>query len=342
MRNKNIQSKNNWGYGKNDFTHNLGMATAEHIKALIKSHFENENERFVTLSLQIAAHEAKLGHTNLADDIRKLIDKSKSIVPKLKPFNQDLQGLVLESEPFDRVSDLIVSNHLKERIARILNEYHQKEKLKKHGLNNRRKILLAGPPGTGKTMTASIIARELHLPLYTILMDKMVTKFMGETSAKLRLVFDTIQDRRGIYLFDEFDAIGGERGKDNDVGEMRRVLNSFLQFIERDSSESIIIAATNNLNLLDQALFRRFDDVLHYHLPSKEEALLLLENRLGNFKGNYKLDLLLKSIGNLSHAEISQACFDAIKETILKDKNLVEKELLLKMINDRLTAYQKQ
>ena len=289
----------------------------------------------------MAAHEAKMGHTNLADDIRKLIDKSKNNVRKLRPFNQELQGLILEVEPQERLSDLIVSGTLKERIQRILKEYRQKEKLKRHGLENRRKVLLTGPPGTGKTMTASIIANELGLPLYVILMDKMVTKFMGETSAKLRQVFDTIAERRGIYLFDEFDAIGTERAKENDVGEMRRVLNSFLQFIERDDSQSIIIAATNNLKLLDQALFRRFDDVLHYHLPTKEEVVKLLENRLAGFKGNFKLEYFVNLTNNLSHAEISQACLDAIKEIILNDKSKVDKSLLSRMINNRVIAYEK-
>lgn len=319
---------------------NSRMATAQHIKTLIKFHFEDEGERFTTLALQMAAHEAKLGHTNLADEIRKLVDKSKTKVRTLKPFNQDLQGLVLEIQPNEKLVDLIVSDALKERLKRILNEYKQKEKLKKYGLENRRKVLLTGPPGTGKTMTASIVSKELHLPLYVILMDKMVTKFMGETSAKLRMVFDIITDRRGVYLFDEFDAIGGERGKENDVGEMRRVLNSFLQFIERDESESIIVAATNNLKLLDQALFRRFDDVIHYHLPTTPEIKLLLENRLAGFKGNFKLDGIAETAKNLSHAEISQACLDAIKEAILNDKKRVDKGLLTKMINDRISAYE--
>ena len=325
----------------NQTVKNTEMATAQHIKALIKSHFDNEQERFITLALQMAAHEAKKGHTNLADDIRKLVDKSKTNVRKLKPFNRELEGLVLEIEPQERLVDLIVSGSLKERIQRILIEYKQKEKLKRHGLGNRRKVLLTGPPGTGKTMTASIIAKELGLPLYIILMDKMVTKFMGETSAKLRQVFDTIAERRGIYLFDEFDAIGTERTMENDVGEMRRVLNSFLQFIERDDSESIIIAATNNLRLLDQALFRRFDDVLHYNLPTKEETVKLLENRLAGFKGDLKLENFLNLTNNLSHAELSQACLDAIKETILNDKSRVNESLLSKMINDRVIAYEK-
>jgi len=316
------------------------VATAQHIKAIIKSHYEDEGDRFTTLVLQMAAHEAKLGHTNLADEIRKLVDRSKTKVRKLKPFNQDLDGLVLEIEKQDKLTDLITSKPLKERINRILQEFKQRDKLQKHGLENRRKVLLTGPPGTGKTMTASIIAKELHLPLYVILMDKMVTKFMGETSSKLRMVFDTINHRRGVYLFDEFDAIGGERGKENDVGEMRRVLNSFLQFIERDESDSIIVAATNNLKLLDQALFRRFDDVLQYHLPTKEEIIQLFDNRLTGFKGNFDLDDVIIYASGLSHAEISQACLDAIKESILNDKKKVTKSLLTKVIQDRGSAYE--
>ena len=317
------------------------MATANQLKSLIKAHFENDENRFTTISLQIAAHESKIGHITLGDDIRKIIDKSKQKSPKFISFNKDLEGLLLEDIPVNRLSDLIVSDSILERIERILNEYIQVDKLRRHNLQNRRKILLSGPPGTGKTMTASILANELHLPLYTILMDKMVTKFMGETSAKLRQVFDIIQERQGVYLFDEFDAIGTNRGKDNDVGEMRRVLNSFLQFIERDNSNSLIIAATNNLELLDHALFRRFDDVLHYQLPSDTEKILLLENRLGQYKGNFDLKAIVGNLKNLSHAEITQACLDSIKESILTDKKKVDKSLIVKMIYDRTSAYKK-
>ena len=317
------------------------MATATQLKSLLKAHYESDEIRFTTIALQIAAHESKIGHLSLADDIRKIIDKSKQYTPKLKSFGKDFEGLLLEDIPVKNLSDLIVSDVILERIQRIINEYIQVDKLRRHNLQNRRKILLSGPPGTGKTMTASILANELNLPLYTILMDKMVTKFMGETSAKLRQVFDIIQERQGVYLFDEFDAIGTNRGKDNDVGEMRRVLNAFLQFIERDNSNSLIIAATNNLGLLDQALFRRFDDVLHYQLPSDTEKILLLENRLGNYKGNFDLKSIVDTLKGLSHAEISQACLDSIKESILTDKKKVDKFLITKMIEDRTAAYKK-
>ncbi|WP_195593804.1 AAA family ATPase [Bacteroides fragilis] len=314
------------------------MATANQLKTLIKSHFEDNTERFNTVALQIAAHEAKLGHTNLANDIKKLIDNAKFSKPKLRPINPDLQGLVLEIFPNERLNDLIVSDLIKGRINRIINEFIQKDKLFRHNLENRRKILFSGPPGTGKTMTASIIANELHLPIYVILMEKVVTKYMGETSAKLRQIFDLIEDIPGVYLFDEFDAIGSQRGKENDVGEMRRVLNSFLQFIERDHSESLIIAATNNLELLDQALFRRFDDVIHYHLPNDDEKILLLKSRIGTNMNKNELVKILPQLESLSHAEINQACLDAIKESVLDDKK-IDINLIEKTIRERKMAY---
>ncbi len=308
------------------------------MKTLIKSHFDSDSERFSTIALQIAAHEARQGHGGIAHEIRILIDNIRN-KPVRITFHRELEDLVLVTEPQHRLNELVTSDSIKTRIRRVLTEYHQQHKLKKYGLPHRRKILLAGPPGTGKTMTASIIAKQLDLPFYTILMDKLVTKYMGETSAKLRQIFDLIQRQEGVYLFDEFDAIGGERGRDNDVGEMRRVLNAFLQFIEKDRSDSLIIAATNNLTLLDQALFRRFDDVLHYELPNLKEAIVLINNRLGAFKGRFSTEKVAVQTADLSHSEIAQACDDAIKETILADREKVTKDIILAMFKDRHDAY---
>ena len=314
------------------------MATANQLKMLVKSHFEENNEKFNTIALQIAAHEARLGHTNLANDIRKIIESSKNNKPRLKNIDSNLQGLFLEIYTQERLSDLVVSPQIKERIERIIHEFTYKDKLFKHNLENRRKILFSGNPGTGKTMTASIIANELRLPIYVVLMDKIVTKYMGETSAKLRQIFDFIKDVPAVYLFDEFDAIGGQRGKDNEVGEMRRVLNSFLQFLERDHSDSLIIAATNNLELLDQALFRRFDDVIRYQLPTDNEKLQLLKNRLNGNLSNKEIKDLLPELTSLSHAEINQACLDVIKTSVIYDLP-IEFDLVVKTIRERKSAY---
>lgn len=317
------------------------MATAEQLKSLIKSHFSNDPERFDTIALQLAAHEAKKGNTGLAHSIRELIElERKNSGPKILRFPQDLKGLILPEKSEVSYSSLVIRKELKERISLVLQEYRQQSKLKSYGLSHRRKVLLIGPPGTGKTMTAKVLAYELHLPLYIIQVDKLVTKFMGETSAKLRQIFELIEKEHGVYLFDEFDAIGGERSLDNDVGEMRRVLNSFLQFIELDPSDSLIIAATNTPKLLDKALFRRFDDVLYYEKPNKDEIKKLILNTLGSFKPA-KIDwesILNKSI-SLSHAEIVLACIDAMKKSILANKKKTTTKVIIKMLEQRLNAH---
>jgi SpoVK/Ycf46/Vps4 family AAA+-type ATPase len=314
------------------------MATADQIKSLIRAHFDRDDEKFKTTVLQIAAYEAKHGHTNLARELKTLLEKAKSTKAKVVQINNQNQMLLM-SNPDDRLSDLVVSEEVYNRIIRILNEFTKRDKLKKYGLANRRKLLLEGNPGTGKTLTASVIASELHLPLFVVQMDKLVTKFMGETSVKLRQIFDSIESMTGVYLFDEFDAIGADRSIDNEVGEMRRILNSFLQFIEQDSSESIIIAATNNQKMLDHALFRRFDDVLHYSMPSSDDVRKLFEKRLGGFSPNFiASEQLVNKALILSHAEIARVCDDAIKHAVLNDINLTQKDLM-NLINERLAVY---
>ncbi|MBU1345059.1 MAG: AAA family ATPase [Proteobacteria bacterium] len=317
------------------------MATAEQIKALIKSHFNDDKERFYTISLQLAAHESKQGHNSIAKAIRDIVDKGRQQTKsKIIPFPGDLQGLVLTEEPETPKSSLVMPAALEKRIDRIIHEYRQKNKLKSHGLKHRRKILLAGPPGTGKTMTARVLSQALGLKLHTIQVDRLVTKFMGETSAKLRQIFDLIKQVHGIYLFDEFDAIGAERTMDNDVGEMRRVLNAFLQFIEQDHSDSLIIAATNNPKLLDHALFRRFEDVLNYNLPDERERRSLIENIMGTFlNARFAWNNVIKLSRGLSHSEIDYACRDAIKVMILSGKTTGNASLLIQALKERQNSY---
>lgn len=314
------------------------MATAEQMKSLVKAYADCNDEKFKTVVLQIAAHEARLGHDNLARELKKQIDRVGSKRTNIVQLTSTNPMLSL-SMPSHDLSELIVSEDITDKIQRILNEYRNRNKLISYGLTNRRKILIEGNPGTGKTLTASIIASELSLPLYTVQMDKLVTKFMGETSAKLRQVFDSIESNVGVYLFDEFDAIGADRSLDNEVGEMRRILNSFLQFIEQDGSESIIIAATNNQRLLDQALFRRFDDVLHYMLPTHMEIKRLLEYKIKSYDENFTIPKdVIKAADGLSHAEIARVCDDAIKNSILNDESITDK-IIISLLNERHNVY---
>lgn len=318
------------------------MATAEQIKTLIRSHFSEESERFFTASLQVAAHEAGQGHSALAREIRDLVDRARQdqTRPTILHLPPDLQGLVRTEQPEVKLNSLVLPAELTDRLQRVLHEYRQQDKLKQHGLSHRRKLLLTGPAGTGKTLTAKVLAYELRLPLYTVQVDRLVTKFMGETSAKLRQIFDVIAREKGVYLFDEFDAIGGGRSLDNDVGEMRRVLSALLQFIEQDTSDSLIVAATNCPELLDRALFRRFDDVLQYSLPTEDARKRLIGNTLGTFlKKSFGWKLALAESEGLSSADIDLACRDALKNAVLADRNTVDAKDVAESLSHRRQAH---
>lgn len=295
----------------------------------------------------MAAHEAKLGHGKLAEELRDMIDAGKTrlgqdasgklvaIGTATKPRGE-LANLLNVAYPANRLVDMVLDDRASSQLQRIIKEQRMLARIKEYGLSPRRKLLLVGPPGTGKTMTASVLAGELGIPLFSVRLDSLITKFMGETAAKLRQVFDAIADLRGVYFFDEFDAIGSQRGSTNDVGEIRRVLNSFLQMIEHDQSNSLIIAATNHPEALDHALFRRFDDVVEYHLPTTSQALDLIRVRLGSFAPKpFKKDGLAEQAEGLSYAEICRAVDDSIKEAIMHDQAKVQRATLGHALEER-------
>lgn len=318
------------------------MATTAQIKAIINASIDDDNEKLKTIVLQIAAHEARNGHTSTARDFKELANKIGNNNQTIFKIN-DVNPMVLCSIPEERLSDLVVSDELDNKLKRILGEYYNRRKLASFGLKNRRKLLFEGSPGTGKTMTASVIASEISLPLYTVQVDKLVTKFMGETSVRLKEIFDSMVVRTGVYFFDEFDAIGADRSLDNEVGEMRRILNAFLQFIEQDDSESIIIAATNNLRILDKALFRRFDDVLHYSLPEREAIIRLITKKLDSFdvEKNILSEDVISACEGLSQSEIARSCDDAIKFSIL-DNSSVTRKRLVSLLEERHSIYKRK
>ncbi|MBL8912025.1 MAG: ATP-binding protein [Archangium sp.] len=325
------------------------MATAEQLRALLRSYAEGDEPRFLSIAMQIAALEAKQGHNKLAQELRAVIDEVRTRgkvaprtprqpVPLVQPKGE-LSGLLSVTYPHTRLQEMVLEEAVRERLLRVLREQRQQHKLREHGLRPRNRILLVGPPGSGKTMTASALAGEMTLPLFSIQLDGLLTKFMGETAAKLRLVFDAIRTTRGVYFFDEFDSIGGHRAATNDVGEIRRVLNSFLQFLENDDSDSLIVAATNNPQLLDAALFRRFDDVIEYRNPTLELAGQLVSERLGPFRST-KLDVraIVNAFTDLSYADLARACDDAVKEAILRDATEVDESAMVSALEERRSA----
>jgi SpoVK/Ycf46/Vps4 family AAA+-type ATPase len=320
------------------------MATAQQIVALVRSFTRGDRDRFLRIAEQLADSAAGRGQEKIAAEIRALLReaeasagpaaKTRDPIPMLRPRGE-LVGVMSVATPDVRLADMVLDDHLLGRLRKIIKEQRERAKLGARGLEPRRKFLLVGPPGTGKTMSTAAIASELGLPLFTVLLDGLITKYMGETAAKLRLVFDAMSERRAVYLFDEVDALATSRAAENDVGEARRILNSFLQFLDEDRSTSLVFAATNHPELLDRAIFRRFNASLHFALPQPALVRPLVESVLSQFDLQ-NIDWAAVSAGaaNLSQAEIVRAADDTARDAVLDRDNVVDTDLLIASLAD--------
>jgi SpoVK/Ycf46/Vps4 family AAA+-type ATPase len=301
------------------------MASAQQLIGLIKSHAEGDEARFFDLAMQLAAAEDQKGHKRLAEQLRVWAEAGTTpqATPKSQPVvlaapKGDLAELIAASYPATRLNELVLPEDTRSELAQIVVETRQRARLEERGLHPRRRMLLTGPPGTGKTMTAAALAGELKFPLFAVLLHGLITKYFGETASKLRAVFDAIRTTRGVYLFDEIDALAGDRTRAGDIGEARRVLNSFLQFLEEDPGPSLIVATTNLPGLLDSAILRRFDLVLRYNLPGPDAIADTVRRRLRGFS-THKVDWnhIATQGSGFSPADLIRATEDAARRIVL-------------------------
>lgn len=320
------------------------MSTSKQILALLRSRTEGDDEAFFSIVLQAAASEARQGHREIAEEMRAEVDKARastsrgqSVPIQFASPRGNLEGLLELRQPRFNLKNVVLKDDLIGRMSDVLRQQRKRDWLREHGKVPTRKLLFVGPPGSGKTMSAEALAGELHLPLFVIRLDSLITRYMGETASKLRTIFDETLRRRAVYLFDEFDAMGGHRTATNDVAEMRRVLNSFLLFMEEPSAtDSVVICSTNHPRLLDRALLRRYDQVLEFDTPTAAQIRKLVAGNLGSMKilkANWKA--ILKEAHGLSQSEIVRASDDAVKTAILDERSHLTTEDLLKRLNER-------
>jgi len=307
------------------------MASAQQLIGLVKSHAEGDGSRFFDLAMQLAAAEEQKGHKRLAEQLRQWAEagqeppRAQTTAPTpLAAPRGDLAGLLSAAYPVVRLADVILPKPIEEEVAQLVAETRMAEQLEEKGLRPRRRVLLAGPPGTGKTLTAAALAGEMHFPLFTVQLHGLITKFMGETAQKLRMVFDAIRTTRGVYLFDEIDALAATRNSENDVGEARRILNSFLQFLDEDTGPSIVVATTNIAGILDRAILRRFDLVLAYEMPSAADAEKAMRRRLKGFGvAPVVWPDVTRAAAGLSTADVIAAAEDAARRAVLCQSDIV-------------------
>ncbi len=324
------------------------MAASDQIKSLIKSFGDSDDDRFFASAMQIAASEARQGHTSFSQELKTLIESARksrssihfdqSKIVNMTASKRDINELIEVFKPRVNLSNMVLDLDVRKRLTKLVSEQKKWELLRHHNLFPIRKLLLTGAPGTGKTMTAHAIAGELDIPVFIIRLDGLLSKYMGESIAKLRLIFDLMPSQRAVYLFDEFDSIGSHRNQGQDIGEIKRVLNSFLINIEKDNSNSIIIAATNLPDSLDIALFRRFDEIIKYPLPTEHEIIAALKKYTNGYSFDSRINYtnLAKLFMGLNYSDIAKACESTIKEMILSDSIKLHKDFLINALKSKL------
>lgn len=323
---------------------------------LFRSIEGDKNDDVVKVASLIIDEEKKKGHAKLAERLKSILDKNvasshdfkgelKRILPQNVSIPTDKRrnfplAIIIENDELRH--EMVLPVETEEKIRRIEKEFAAKERLAKHGLKYRQKILLYGAPGCGKSMSAERIAWDLGLPFLKVRFDVIISSFLGETASNLTRLFEGIKDYPCVLLLDEFDIVGKARTNSQDVGEMHRIVNILLTLLEDYNSKGILVATTNLENALDPALFRRFDDIVEIPKPSQEEILRLVKMTLSSIEKSSDIDwsYLVNKMGGLSAAVVVKVTNDAAKIAVISgdhklqqshlEKSLAENSLYLK------------
>ncbi|WP_293648789.1 AAA family ATPase [Thiolapillus sp.] len=314
------------------------MATAKLLRQLIKTGTEGNHEAFKRVSEQLIQEERTKNHHLLANDLERILyGRRNSTVPlhsmlsdRLPKDKERNLPLLQLKEPVRRLEDVVLSDENASLLDELLQEHHRAEILQSHGLRPADKLLFCGPPGCGKTLTAEVLASELGLPLAIVRIDSVISSFLGETAANLRQVFDFISSMPMVVLFDEFDALAKERSDEAEHGELKRVVNAFLQMIDAYEGKSILVAATNHERILDSAVWRRFDEVLVFESPNLEQLRRLLSVKLRGLRREFEIDdsRIASLFKGMSHADVERVLRRAAKDMVLAGKEFLSERHL--------------
>lgn len=318
------------------------MATAKLLRQLIKTGTEGNFEAFKRVSEQLIQEERSKNHHLLANDLERLLYGRRTStlpphslvhdrVPKDKERNLPLLQI---KEPVRRLEDVVLSDENASLLDELLQEHRRVEVLQSYGLHPVDKILFCGPPGCGKTLTAEVLASELGLPLAIVRIDSVISSLLGETAANLRQVFDFVSTVPMVVLFDEFDAMAKERSDEAEHGELKRVVNAFLQMLDAYEGKSILVAATNHERILDSAVWRRFDEVLVFESPNLEQLRRLLTVKLRGLRREFEIDdaHIITLFKGMSHADVERVLRRAAKDMVLAGKEFLSERHLVAAI----------
>ena len=315
------------------------MARSDLLVSLVKAGTSGDRRGFRTTAEAIIAEERAKQHDVLADRLTQAIQRNGASMPGLAAApDSSLRGrdFVSEVMPRRRLEELILPEAVRRGVEDLIEEQQRADILRANGLEPRNRVLLVGPPGTGKTTLAEAVAEAVAVPFFVVRYESVIGSFLGETAARLKRVFDYSRTTPCVLFFDEFDAIGKERGDVHETGEIKRVVTSLLMQIDELPSYTIVLAATNHAELLDRASWRRFQLRLSLPMPTGRAIASYIETFAKRFEKplGHSYPSLVKKLGRISYAEAEQFCLDIQRRSILsvgQEKSL--KDIVSKQIS---------
>lgn len=310
------------------------MANGKILRQLIKAGASGDSDAFRRASEAVIQDERQKQHHLLANDLEQMLygeylkpvkQSGRSALP-LPPVDKERGLPLLDIRQAQRpLEEMVLPESSQVAIEELLEEHRRADVLRSFGMKPSGKVIFHGPPGCGKTLAAEVIAFELDFPLAIVRLDALVSSFLGETAANLRKVFDFIAEYPMVVLFDEFDAIGKERSDSGEHGELRRVVNAVLQMMDAYQGKSLILAATNHEQILDSAIWRRFDETIDFPLPNRDQIKQILSLRLRGVRRQFELDEkpLLDFFSKRSGADIERIVRRAVKRMILRSQEFL-------------------
>ncbi len=321
------------------------MARSDLLVSLVKAGNAGDARGFRSATEAIIAEERAKRHNVLAERLAKAIQvngngmHSFSAAVAQDPVNRGKDS-ISEVMPRRRLEELILPKELRQDIDNLIEEQQRADVLRGHGLEPRHRVLLVGEPGTGKTTLAEAIAESIAVPLFVVRYETMIGSYLGETAARLKRVFDYARTTPCVLFFDEFDAIGKERGDIHETGEIKRVVTSLLMQIDELPSYTIVAAATNHPELLDRAAWRRFQLRLTLPLPTQKELSAYIDAFTGRFGESlgHSPAAIATSLGLMSYAEAEEFCLDMRRRQILA----MGQKSLKTIVTDQLKVWTSQ
>lgn len=310
------------------------MARADLLKKLFSSFKHDDRELFYKIAREIIEDERKKNHGILADDLKLILNGSFqspsniSLFTTNTPKDSDKDAPLVEViYPDKYFSDLITTDETIGQLEEVVKEFNNWDVLVSNGVFPTRRVLFYGPPGCGKTLAAKTLAAEIGIPMLYVRFDSLISSYLGETSSNIRKVFEYAKNDSWVIFFDEFDAIGRSRSDESEHGEIKRVVNAFLQQIDSYKGRSLIVAATNYEQSLDYAIWRRFDETIRFDMPTNKEKMKLFSLKIKKFKGpDYAIEQYLDNLKQFSHSDIERISQIIMKQCILEGKKMYTKK----------------